>query len=406
MKKFIFSMFLMICAMFALNKPATCEAADISYVTAVPVPVPAPVTNAAIEASYREACDESKLVTSGIYTYRVINEAMKLIEIRGINTIEESVVIPDTIDGYKVFCIGYNNYISSYVGGDIGYDTSCYPIKGIGKKTLRNLVIPEGVKLVGAYALDGYVALEKVTLPESITEIHEGAFKGCVSLNNVVIPSKATVKSLVFNGCTALTNVTSNTGKKFGDNVFNNDLDVLYYTATCAESGNAVNISRSMSYNDIDKIVIDSAISLVNIDNPCNTLIVNGKDTKVKSSLKYINFKKTTLQTVKGAKSIKWAKNNKAIYKYKTTGKFKKPVCKKKSGKYVYTWKKVKTTTKTFTYNKKKKKWTDTSKKIKTQYDIYAKNKTTGKYELIDTVEGTKYVSKVKNVKVVPSVRW
>ncbi len=56
----------------------------------------------------------------------------------------------------------------------------------IGEDTITEVVLPEGVEVIGPYAFAGLTALEKVTLPSTITKIDRGAFYGCVSLREVV----------------------------------------------------------------------------------------------------------------------------------------------------------------------------------------------------------------------------
>lgn len=56
----------------------------------------------------------------------------------------------------------------------------------IGDSTIEEVVIPEGVESIGAYAFANLTALKKVTLPSTLRSIAQGAFYGCTSLETVV----------------------------------------------------------------------------------------------------------------------------------------------------------------------------------------------------------------------------
>ena len=77
---------------------------------------------------------------------------------------------------------------------------------------------------------------------------------------------------------------------------------------------------------------------------------------------------------------------------------------KKKANKYLYTWKKAKTTIRTFRYDKKTKKWKKSAKEVPTTYLIYAKKN--GKYQQIATTKAKKIVTKYKNIKISPMSEW
>ena len=68
------------------------------------------------------------------------------------------VVVPDTIDGRPVTCIGDNAF--------------CYCTG------LTSITLPEGCTTIGYYAFSGCTNLTSITLPDRCS-IGEGAFKGC-----------------------------------------------------------------------------------------------------------------------------------------------------------------------------------------------------------------------------------
>lgn len=57
--------------------------------------------------------------------------------------------------------------------------------RGEGKE-IEEIVIPEGVKTIGAFAFADMTGLKKITLPSTLERIDQGAFLGCTSLKTVV----------------------------------------------------------------------------------------------------------------------------------------------------------------------------------------------------------------------------
>ena len=72
-----------------------------------------------------------------------------------------------------------------------------------------DVVIPEGMTSIGAFAFFNCSNLTSVTIPESVTSIGDSAFYSCSSLTNVTIPDG--VKSIgksVFRDCSSLVSIT------------------------------------------------------------------------------------------------------------------------------------------------------------------------------------------------------
>jgi len=55
----------------------------------------------------------------------------------------------------------------------------------LGDETITEVIIPEGVETISAYAFANLTALKSVTLPSTLTTISYGAFYGCTSLTSV-----------------------------------------------------------------------------------------------------------------------------------------------------------------------------------------------------------------------------
>ena len=69
-----------------------------------------------------------------------------------------------------------------------------------------DVVIPEGVTLIGRGAFSGCTSLTNVVIPGSVTEIGDWAFEDCAGLTSVVIPDSVTaIGEGAFSGCKKLT---------------------------------------------------------------------------------------------------------------------------------------------------------------------------------------------------------
>ena len=67
------------------------------------------------------------------------------------------------------------------------------------------LIIPDGVTMIGEYAFRRWNAVEKIVIPEGVTIIREYAFEDCTSLVEIVLPSTLTlIRPGAFKKCSAL----------------------------------------------------------------------------------------------------------------------------------------------------------------------------------------------------------
>lgn len=75
-----------------------------------------------------------------------------------------------------------------------------------GRKNLTSVVIPYGVTEIDYFAFGDCSSLIDITLPDSVTVIDEQAFSGCKSLTSINIPESVTkISGNVFYGCNNLT---------------------------------------------------------------------------------------------------------------------------------------------------------------------------------------------------------
>ena len=75
----------------------------------------------------------------------------------------------------------------------------------IGDDTIKEVIIPEGVETISAYAFANLTALERVVLPSTLTRIDWGAFLGCTSLKTVIgLENVKFINESAFQGCSAM----------------------------------------------------------------------------------------------------------------------------------------------------------------------------------------------------------
>ena len=75
-------------------------------------------------------------------------------------------------------------------------------------KTIKKVVVQEGITELGSYAFRNCTALTAVTLPDSLTVLGESAFEGCKALQTVTFGTGLrSVGGYAFLDCTALTGV-------------------------------------------------------------------------------------------------------------------------------------------------------------------------------------------------------
>ncbi|MBR2860527.1 MAG: leucine-rich repeat domain-containing protein [Clostridia bacterium] len=113
---------------------------------------------------------------------------------------EETLQYPAENDEYK-----YNVYetyveIQEYIGDatDVAVPVMLdeLPVKVVKgfyfNKTIKNVVLPEGLVVIYNCAFDSCSSLETINIPETVTEIGYRAFYDCTSLKSLTIPKSVT----------------------------------------------------------------------------------------------------------------------------------------------------------------------------------------------------------------------
>ena len=65
-------------------------------------------------------------------------------------------------------------------------------------KSLKSIVIPEGVTRIAAHSFRNCSSLSSVTVPSTVNEIGSSAFRNCKNLRSITIPSGASVNERAF----------------------------------------------------------------------------------------------------------------------------------------------------------------------------------------------------------------
>ena len=104
--------------------------------------------------------------------------------------------------------------------------------------SLTSLTIPNSVTTIGYYAFELCFSLTSLTIPNSVTTIGSSAFAGCFSLTSVTIGnSVTTIGHGAFYGCSSLTSVT----------IGNSVTEIGYYAFSGCSSLTSVTIPNSVT---------------------------------------------------------------------------------------------------------------------------------------------------------------
>lgn len=117
-------------------------------------------------------------------------------EVSGIGNCKDIViVIPEQYNGKPVRGIGDNAFYNAYVENDVLESIKC-------------VILPEGVTVIGENAFAYCTSLEEVRLPKTLTHISAKAFGGCYSLKKAELPKGIVeIGASAFAHCSKLENM-------------------------------------------------------------------------------------------------------------------------------------------------------------------------------------------------------
>ena len=123
-----------------------------------------------------------------------------------------------------------------------------------GCNSLTSLQIPESVQVIGDSAFGSCYNLEKINIPEQVTRIEDYTFSGCSKLTNITVPPNVTsIGYGAFSFCQGLTNFTVPSGVT----------DIR--SETFYECGNMESITIPASVMNIEDYAFSNCTNLVDI---------------------------------------------------------------------------------------------------------------------------------------------
>lgn len=138
---------------------------------------------------------------------------------------------------------------------------------------VTDLVIPEGISTIDAYAFAEYKGLKSVVIGNDVTSVAEGAFQGCTDLKDVTIGSSVTsLGQYAFRNCTGMQNLTiGNSVNSIGSQTFYN----------CGDLRSIVVVKGNSKYDSRDNC---NAL----IETATNKLLLGCRNTVIPETVKTI----------------------------------------------------------------------------------------------------------------------
>ena len=286
---------------------------------------------------------------SGIYSYQITNEAKKEAALRRINTINDTVSIPEKIDGYTITAVGEPEENTCIVSEN---EVFLYA------NAIRHLILPKTITTIGSYAFAGCSSLSRIDFNHTEKlHIQQYAFADCDHLQDLDL-NNMRIGPYAFSGVSPLASVS----------LFNVD----FYEINECETSTGI---CPFGTRTVKKMFVNSALTAFYFPGSTSVehLYVCGRSTALKGNAK--SYKKVkVIHTYPSAKAASFAKKKKLCYEtLKVSGKMKKVTKKKTSNGLMFSWKKV--TTKAAKYQYTKKKWKKKTYKIPTYYEVVSSKK-------------------------------
>ena len=197
-----------------------------------------------------------------------------------------SVTIPDSVTGIGkgAFqnCYSLEKLTVPFVGGSkddnqfLGYIFGASDLSSGGyvPVSLKEVVITESCKSIGACAFYKCTSLTSVISPDSVTSIGEDAFFKCSGLTSEIIPDSVTnMGECAFEQCTSLTSVTIGSGvTSIGSNAFSGCSSLT--SVTIPDSVTSIGYGAFYGCSSLTSVTISDSVTSIggNAFRGCNSL--------------------------------------------------------------------------------------------------------------------------------------
>ena len=156
-----------------------------------------------------------------------------------------------------------------------------------GNKNIESVIVPEGVRSVGAMAFKDCISLKEVHLPSTLDVIEDSAFEGCTALKEVDLPKAVKwIQKSAFRGCNTLERINLNEVSIIRDDAFK---------GCVALDGVDIGLATSVA----DYAFADCA-ALVDIRMPKNTCEVSVKAFENCGFMQSDRYKKSNVNVIDG----------------------------------------------------------------------------------------------------------
>ena len=129
------------------------------------------------------------------------------------------------------------------------------------RKTVKTVIVEEGVTSISKHAFNEFRSLKKVVLADSVTTINDAAFDTCTSLKNVTLSENTVyIGNYAFNCCIALENIKiPNTVQTIGELCFSECK--LEGDLQLPSSLKTLGYGAFMMCNDLEEIIIPAGVT-------------------------------------------------------------------------------------------------------------------------------------------------
>lgn len=174
-----------------------------------------------LTANAQEITDSAVSEASGDFEYTVKNNEITITKYTGS---EAQVVIPDSIDGYKVAQIGDYAFSQNEKINKVTVPQTVYRIGSsvfAESPNLESVQLSDSVENIGSMAFEECINLREVKLPKSLYTICEETFYGCESLESITLPDVVNIGESAFANCINLKNIViPKSVESIGNDVF------------------------------------------------------------------------------------------------------------------------------------------------------------------------------------------